>query len=109
MGLCEYSLADGAVERQRGLTMPPIAPEALAVIRLCERPDCTFAVNNAIQELKKTYFKQGLTTSFPCIQGQEAVRGGGGRGGGGANSNAAIPALEEECDEIRWSAWCARF
>ena len=32
--------------------MAPIAPEALAVIRLCERPDCTFAVNNAIQELK---------------------------------------------------------
>jgi hypothetical protein len=34
------------------------------------------------------------------------VRGGG---AGGAKSNAAIPALEEECNEIQWSAWCARF
>ena len=32
--------------------MAPIDPADLAVIRLCERSDCTFAVNNAIQELK---------------------------------------------------------
>ena len=35
--------------------------------------------------------------------------GGEGGGAGGAKSNAAIPALEEECNEIQWSAWCARF
>ena len=32
--------------------MAPIDQTDLAVIRLCERSDCTFAVNNAIQDLK---------------------------------------------------------
>ena len=30
-------------------------------------------------------------------------------GAGGAKSNAAIPVLEEECNQIQWAAWCARF
>jgi len=32
--------------------MAPIDPADLAVIRLCERSDCNFVVNNAIQDLK---------------------------------------------------------
>ena len=32
--------------------MAPIDPVDLAVIRLCERSDCNFVVNNAIQDLK---------------------------------------------------------
>ena len=32
--------------------MAPIDPADLAVIRLCERTDCNFVVNNAIQDLK---------------------------------------------------------
>ena len=31
--------------------MAPIDPADLAVIRLCERTDCNFVVNNAIQDL----------------------------------------------------------
>ena len=32
--------------------MAPIDPADLAVIRLCERSDCNFVVNNAIEDLK---------------------------------------------------------
>ena len=32
--------------------MAPPDPADLAVLRLCERSDCNFAVNNAISELK---------------------------------------------------------
>ena len=32
--------------------MAPIDPADLAVIRLCERTDCNFVMNNAIQDLK---------------------------------------------------------
>jgi hypothetical protein len=33
----------------------------------------------------------------------------GGGGARGSKSNAAIPALEEECNQIQWAAWQARF
>ena len=51
--------------------MVPLDPADLAVIRLCERSDCNFAVNNAISELKDI---------LQAIRWQEAVRGVWGRG-----------------------------
>ena len=86
--------------------MAPIDPADLAVIRLCERSDCNFVVNNAIEDLKDIL--QAMSNHILSMHPVAGSSDGGG-GAGGAKSNAAIPALEEECDEIRWSAWCARF
>ena len=81
-------------------------PKDFGEIRLCERPDCKFVVNNAIEDLKDILqaMSNHILSIHPVAGGSE-----GGGGAGGAKSNAAIPALEEECDEIRWAAWCARF
>ena len=86
--------------------MPPIDPASMAVIRLCERSDCNFVVNNAIEDLKDILqaMSNHILSMHPVVGSSD-----GGGWNGGAKSNAAIPALEEECDEIRWSAWCARF
>ena len=91
----------------KGLAMPgPIDPASMAAIRLCERPDCTFGVNNAIEELKDIL--QAMSNHILSMHPVSGSSDGGG-GGAGAKSNAAIPALQEDCDEISWSAWCARF
>ena len=86
--------------------MAPIEPAELAVIRKCERTDCNFVVTNAIEDLKDILqcMSNHILSMHPVSRSSD-----GGGGGAGAKSNAAIPALEEECDEIRWSAWCARF
>ena len=86
--------------------MAPTDPAVLAVIRLCERSDCNFSVNDGIAELKDIL----LAMSNHILSMHPAAAGGGeGGGAGGAKSNAAIPALDEECNEIQWAAWCARF
>ena len=81
-------------------------PADLAVIRLCERMDCTFSVNNAVTELKDILqaMSKHILSMHP-VSGSSDGRGGA----GGAKSNTAIPALEEECNQIQWTAWCARF
>ena len=86
--------------------MAPTDPADLAVIRLCERSDCSFVVNNAVQDLKDIL--QAMSNHILSMHPVSGSSDGGG-GAGGAKSNAAIPALEEECNEIQWSAWCARF
>ena len=86
--------------------MAPPDPADLAAIRLCERVDCTFTVNNAVQDLKDI-----LQAMSNHMLSMHPVSGSSDRGdgAGGAKSNAAIPALEEGCNQIQWAAWCARF
>ena len=88
--------------------MAPTDPANLAVIRLCERLDYKFVVNNAVQDNKDIL--QAMSNHILSMHPVSGSSGGGGGGGaGGAKSNATIPALEEECNQIQWSAWCARF
>ena len=85
--------------------MAPIDPAELAELRKCERVDCTFAVTNAIEDLKDI-----LQCMSNHILSLHPVSGGSdGSGGGSSKSNAAIPMLQEDCDEIAWQAWLARF
>ena len=85
--------------------MAPIDPAELAVIRKCERTDCNFVVTNAIEDLKDI-----LQCMSNHILSLHPVSGGGDGGGGGSSkSNAAIPMLQEDCDEIAWQAWVACF
>ena len=81
-------------------------PADLAAIRLCERSDCTYSVNNAVVELKDILqaMSNHLLAIFPVSGNSD-----GGGGAGGSKSNAAIPALEEECNQIQWAAWQACF
>ena len=81
-------------------------PADLAAIRLCERVDCTFSVNNAVTELKDIL--QAMSNHILSMHPVSGSNDGGG-GAGGLKSNAAIPALEEECNQIQLAAWCARF
>ena len=68
-------------------------PADLAILRLCERSECNFAVNNAITELKDILLAMSnhILSMHPTSEGSE-----GGGAGGGTKSNAAIPALDEE-------------
>ena len=81
-------------------------PADLAALRLCERSDCSYAVNNAITEVKDCLLAMTnhIAAMHPASGGSE-----GGGAGGGTKSNAAIPALDEECNEIQWAAWVSRF
>ena len=81
-------------------------PADLAAIRRCERSDCTYSVNNAVVELKDIL--QAISNHLLAIHPVSGNSDGGG-GAGGSKSNAAIPALEEECNQIQWAAWQARF
>ena len=96
--LLESSWSCGGTEKS--LTMAPTDPADLAAIQLCERLDCKFMVNNAVQGLKDIL--QAMSNQFLSMHPELGSSDGGG-GAGGAKSNAAIPALEEECKE-----WCAR-
>ena len=82
--------------REDSLAMAP-DPADLAVIRLCERMECTFSVNNAVTELKDIL--QAMSNHILSMHPVSGSNDGGG-GAGGAKSNAAIPALEEECNQI---------
>jgi hypothetical protein len=85
---------------------PPVPGEAdLAASRLCERNECTFSVNNALVEVKDIL--QAMTNHLLAVH--PASGGDGGGGAGGSKSNAAIPALDEECSQIQYAAWVARF
>ena len=84
--------------------MASIDPANMAVIRLCERTDCNFVVNNAIEDLKDIL--QAMSNHILSIHPVSGSSDGG--GAGGAKSNAAIPVHQEDCDEISWAAWCAR-
>ena len=85
---------------------PPVPAEVdFAAIRLCKRNECTFSVNNALVEVKDIL--QAMTNHLLAVH---PVSGGdGGGGAGGSKSNAAIPALDEECSQIQYAAWVARF
>ena len=81
-------------------------PADLAALRLFERSDCSFSVNNAITELKNILLAMSnhIASMHPASGGSE-----GGGAGGGTKSNAAIPALDEDVTKIQWAAWVARF
>ena len=84
-----------------------MATEAqLAQLRVCERTECTFAVMNAITELKDILMAMSnhIASMHPAGAG-----GGEGGGAGGAKSNAPIPTLEADVSEVQWSAWLSRF
>ena len=86
---------------------PPPLPGAVdfAAIRLCERNECTFSVNNALVEVKDIL--QAMTNHLLAVH---PVSGGdGGGGAGGSKRNAAIPVLDDECSQIQYAAWVARF
>mgnify|MGYP000988614497 FL=1 len=77
----------------------------LRSIRVCERPDCTFNVNNGVTRVSDIL--QAMTNHLLAVH---PVSGGdGGGGSGGSKSNAAIPALDEECSLMQYAAWVARF
>ena len=62
-------------------------------------------MTNAIEDLKDI-----LQCMSNHILSLHPVSGGSdGSGGGSSKSNAAIPMLQEDCDEIAWQAWLARF
>ena len=88
--------------------MPPPVPDPadLAAIRLCEKNDCTFIVNNALVEVKDIL--QAMTNHLWAVHPASGSCDRGG-GAGGSKRNAAIPALEEKCSQIQWAAWVARF
>ena len=60
--------------------MAPTDPAVLAVIRLCERADCTISVNDGIAELKDIL----LARSNHILSMHPAAAGGGGPGLHGA-------------------------
>ena len=76
-------------------------PADLAAIRLYEWSHCTYSVNNAVVELKDIL--QAMSNHLMAIHPVSGNSNGGG-GAGGSKSNAAIPALEEECNQIQWAA-----
>ena len=82
----------------------PIDPAELAELRKCERLDCTFAVTNAIKDLKDI-----LQCMSNRLLSMHPVGGSDGGGGASGKSSAAIPVLQEDCDEIAYAAWLARF
>ena len=63
-------------------------------------------MNNAVVELKDIL--QAMSNHLLAMHPVSGNSDGGG-GAGGSKSNAAIPALEEECNQIQWAAWQARF
>ena len=81
-------------------------PADLAAIRLCERNDCTFSVYNALVEVKDIL--QAMTNHLLAVHPASGSSDGG-EGARGSKSNAAIPALDEECSQIQYAAWVARF
>ena len=83
----------------------PIDPAALAESRKCERVDCTFKVPNAVTDLN--HILQCMSNHLLAMHpvGQSDTGGGGAAG----KSSAAIPILSEDCDEIAYAAWLARF
>jgi hypothetical protein len=85
-------------------TPPPLAAGDFAAIRLCEQNECDFEVNNALVEAKDIL--QAMTNHLLAVH---PVSGGDGGGGGGSKSNAEIPSLDEECSQIQYAAWVARF
>ena len=78
----------------------------LRSIRNCERPDCTFHVNNGVTKVSDIL--QAMTNHLLAVHSVSGGDGGGG-GSGGSKSNAAIPALDEECSLMQYAAWVARF
>ena len=62
-------------------------------------------MNNALVEAKDIL--QAMTNHLLAVH---PVSGGDeGGGAGGSKSNAAIPSLDEECSQIQYAAWVARF
>ena len=78
--------------------MAPLDPADLAKLRKCDRVDCTFAVTNAIEDLKDIL--QCMSNHLLSLHPVGGSEGGG--GGGSAKSTAASPILQEDCDEIAW-------
>ena len=81
-------------------------PADLVALRKCEGADCTYAVNNAVTEVKDVL--QAMSNHIAAMHPSSGGSEGGGAGGGSKN-NAAIPALEEDVTLIQWEAWLARF
>ena len=78
----------------------------LRSIRRCERPECTYNVQNGITKVADIL--QAMTNHLHAVHPATGGDGGGG-GSGGSKSNAAIPSLDEECSLMQYVAWCARF
>ena len=83
----------------------PIDPAALAGLRKCERLECTFTVPNAVTDLNNIL--QCMSNHLLAMHPVGQSDGGGGAASG--KSSAAIPVLQEDCDEIAYAAWLARF
>ena len=80
-----------------GVSSFTMATEAqLAQLRVCERTECTFAVMNAITDLKDI-----LKAMSNHIASMHPPGAGGGEGGGAAKSYAPIPTLEADVSEVQ--------
>ena len=83
----------------------PADPAALAELRKCERLECTFKVPNVVTDLN--HILQCMSNHLLAMHPVGQSEGGGGAASG--KSSAAIPVLSEDCDEIAYAAWLARF
>ena len=77
---------------------------ALVLLRACEKPECLFAVPNAVRDLN--LILQCMTNHLMAMHA--AGQGVAGEGAGAAKSSAVIPVLAEESDEVSYAAWLAR-
>ena len=78
-------------------------PAHLASLRLCEKPDCVYAVTNALVDFKDIL--HAMSNHIAAIHPSTQPEGGG----GASKSTASIPMLEENITETQWAAWKARF
>ena len=83
----------------------PADPAGLAELRKCERLECTFKVPNVVTDLN--HILQCMSNHLLAMHPVGQSEGGGGAASG--KSSAAIPVLSEDCDEIAYAAWLARF
>ena len=70
---------------ERSLTMAPTDPADLAAIRLCERLDCKFVVNNAVQDI--------LQAMSNHILSMHPVSGSSEEGGGQGEQKVTLQSL----------------
>ena len=81
----------------------PIDPAELAALRKCEKIECLFKVPNAVKDLN--LILQCMTNHLMAMHPAGQSDSGG---GGAGKSNATIPVLSEDSDEIAYAAWLAR-
>ena len=78
-------------------------PADLASLRLCEKPDCVYAVTNGLKDVKDIL--HAISNHIAAIHPSLEPEGGE----GASKSTTSILTLEENITETQWAAWKARF